>query len=343
MRQMERQQAAINRLVLDTSFATDFALADSIRQLNHLSLQAIDFQRISHMIHRSWLNDMIGAAIASDHLANIASITVSNASYDLAAKASLLPTIHSEILESHLAISASAVRALEHSMSALWARYDGLIQSFQSIDQIVRLPSFVLPGATREISATGYAINVVYPSSNRGDTEDIDDTEVIDLEFHPDVRKSSDESGLITLLEPIGPEFVRMYRGAVTALSDNNPDRSRHVLTSLRELWNHLIRRLAPQEEVLEWVADQHDRQNYLHNGRPTRRAKLGYILKSLGADPLRRFVEADTKAMLALYELYDRLHGLDTGLNDEQLIAITLKTESYLVFILRVREFSAE
>ena len=107
----------------------------------------------------------------------------------------------------------------------------------------------------------------------------------------------------------------------------NNPDRFKACAYFLaRNFGNHLLRKLAPQAEVQAWAVEQCADQGFLHNGKPTRRARLSYVLKGLSVDPLRRFVEADTKSMIELYKLYDRLHGLDTGLTDEQLVAITLK-----------------
>ena len=66
-------------------------------------------------------------------------------------------------------------------------------------------------------------------------------------------------------------------------------------------------------------------------------------MLRDLEDESLRDFVVADERAMLQLYALYDRLHGLDTEVTDKQLHAITIRTESYLSYILMVREWSIE
>ena len=337
MRQMQKQQTEVNQL-LKASLVPNVALSNSIRQMHELSLQTSTFTAILKQAHNSWLNDLHGAAIAEEHLANVAKLALSGISYNLAALTEcILPSIDFDVLRKHFSTSLSLVPDVQLTMSNLLTSYDGLIRSFQSIEHVVQLPSFVLPGASRELSATGYAIDVICPSDDRRGTERID------REIYSVVPRDIEDSSLVALLEQIGPEFVMMYRGAVTALSDSNPDRSRHVLTSLRELWNHLLRRLAPQEEVRAWALKQRDGQVYLRNGEPTLRAKLGYVLKGLSVDPLRRFVEADTKSMMELYTLYNRLHGLDTGLTDKQLYAITLKTESHLVYILQVRKYSVE
>ena len=118
-----------------------------------------------------------------------------------------------------------------------------------------------------ELSMTSHALDVLYPNEHRTDTE------VIELESYPLVEEGTGDSDLFALLERVGPQFVTMYRGAVAALDSDNPDRSRHVLTSFRELWNHLLRKLAPKEEVTEWIEGNRI-QGYLHDGRPTRHAQ---------------------------------------------------------------------
>lgn len=335
MRQMQLQQAEANQL-LRASLATNTDLQRTIRGLNQLSLQTSTLSATFARAHNSWIQEMRRAGLTSDHLGSLAKVALSNISYDLAVTADVLPKIDFNILAKNIGASLSTMATFQDSMLSLWHSYDGLVQSFHDIEHVVELPSFVLPGATHELSTTGYALDVLNPSDDRPETEDID------VEIYPVTERDSEDSVLIPLLERIGPEFVRMYKGAVTALYDNNPDRSRHVLTSLRELWDHLLRILAPQEEVRAWAAKLGN-QGYLHNGQPTRRAKISYILRGMSIDPLRRFVEADTKAMIELYTLYGRLHGLDTGLTDEQLVAITVRSKSHLIYILQVREFSVD
>ncbi len=45
------------------------------------------------------------------------------------------------------------------------------------------------------------------------------------------------------------------------------------ILASLREFWNHLLRRLAPDELVMKWVPE--DDKDLLKDGQPTRRARF--------------------------------------------------------------------
>ena len=263
-------------------------------------------------------------------------MALSDISYDLSVSERLLTSFDYDFLGRHLDIQLSTMSEVQRSMSDLWASLDGLASSMPSLEDIVQLPSFVLPGATYELTTTSHALDVLYPMEHRADTE------VIELEPYPLEEEETGATDLIVLLERVDSQFVTMYRGAVEALQSDNPDRSRHVLTSLRELWNHLLRKLAPKEDVMEWIKE-YGSQGYLHDGQPTRHAKIRYALRDLEDEPLGDFLEADTKAMVKLYTLYGRLHGLDTGVSDEQLRAITFRTESYLGYILRVREWSIE
>ena len=336
MQQMAAQQAEVNRALTAYLIQNEEIFA-SIRKMYALSLQTSALTPIVKPVHHSWLRDLRVAQLPSAQVSSIAQLTLSNISHDLALTDRILPRIDYANLRSVLAPVIANISAIQASMASLLINYNRLVESFQSIDHVVQSPSFILPGATRELSATGYAIDVLNQPENRQDYE------VIYPETDSVETRDGEDSILVDLLEPIGQEFVTMYRGAVAALSDNNPDRSRHVLTSLRELWNHVLRRLAPQDKVEAWAQAQCRSQDYLHDGKPTRRAKIGYILKELRADPLQRFVDADTKSMVELYEVYGRLHSLDAGLTDEQLRAITLKSEFCLIFLLRVRRFSTE
>ena len=74
---------------------------------------------------------------------------------------------------------------VQRSMSDLWASYDGLAASMPDIEDIIQLPSFVLPGATRELSTTSRALDVLYPVEDRSETEGLD------LELYPLIEGGS--------------------------------------------------------------------------------------------------------------------------------------------------------
>ena len=125
--------------------------------------------------------------------------------------------------------------------------------------------------------------------------------------------------------------------GARNALSSENVDRARHILSSLRELWNHLLRRLAPDNLVHEWISEVEDKDGLLFEGRPTRRSRVLYVCRNLDHAPLSEFLVHDTRALVKLIGFFNRVHELETDLTDEQLRAILAKNDSWLMFILQI------
>ena len=335
MRQMQRQQSEIRRLV-EGSLAQYSELFKTTRQLYDLSSQTASIRNMLEQSHASWLCALRRAAVPSIRLDEIARLALSDISYESAVTGPLMSNVNYDNLRMHLNVQFSVVADVQRSMSKLLTSYRGLAESFLSVEDFVQLPSFVLPGATRELSTTSHALDVLCP------VEDLAEKDAVELEPYPLIEQGLEASGVEALLGRVDPRFVTMYRGAVAALNGNNPDRSRQVLTSLRELWNHVFRAIAPKEEVEEWV-QAHGIHGYLHNGQPTRQAKIRYISKEIGNEPLVDFVDADTKAMLNLYDLYGRLHELETGVTDAQLRTIVFRTETHLIYILRVREWSIE
>ena len=336
--EIQRYQDEVGRILSLANHTAGYTdLLKSAAGLHELSLSiSADLRESIDQVHRSWSSEWQDAIRPFDQIEAMAKQVLSDVAYSAAVVKPVWDGIDFDVIGQQLRIQQSIMSEVQRSMSAFMTSYRMLGESFRGIDDLIELPSFVLPGATREICMTGHVLDVLYT------VEDETQEEAAELEPYTVVEKEPEDSDLIALLERVGPQFVTMYRGAVAALDGDNPDRSRHVLTSFRELWNHLLRKLAPKEEVTEWIEGNHN-QGYLHNGRPTRHAKIRYVLRDLGVESLRDFVEADARAMVELYALYGRLHGLDTGVTDDQLRVIAIRTESYLSYILEVREWSME
>ena len=334
IRQMERQQAAILKALSFTDYAARNAeIFKSATRLHELSLQPLtNIQTTLDQVHRSWLSEF--SSIKSFvRPAEMAKISLSDISRQLATAKLLWTGIDYDVLARALNVQQSIMVNLQNSMSAFTISYRNLTESFGSVADVVKLPSIVLSGATREVSTTGYALEVLHPFDDELDTENEE------LEVWASFESAAESSALMFLLERTGSEFVATYRGAVEALNGDNPDRSRHVLSSLRTLLDHVLRKFAPRDKVGAWIVER-GYHSYLDNGKPTRRAQILYMSKDIESEPLTNFIEADTKTVEELYTLYNRLHSLGTGISDSQLRAIVLRTESYLEYILRVREW---
>ena len=134
-----------------------------------------------------------------------------------------------------------------------------------------RLPAFVLSGATREIYTTSFALETLRPWDER-------DEEEAETEIQLVAEAELETSGCIALLQQVDPRLARPYIGARDALYGNNADRARHILSSLRELWNHLLRRLAPENLLPHGFRGLPIKPCYMRASQP---AEPGYCMSA--------------------------------------------------------------
>jgi len=210
-----------------------------------------------------------------------ASLALCDVSLQLTATERLMAGIDFDAIMNRFKIDVPVISGLERSIAHVAASYGSLTESLRDIPDITRLPNLVLPGATREIYTTSIALETIRP----GDERDEEDAET-EIQLIADVELET--AGCIALLQRVDPGLARPYVGARDALNGNNADRARHILSSLRELWSHLLRRLAPDELVSAWITGNTNQQDLLHEGRPTRRARVLYDCRELNNDPLK-------------------------------------------------------
>lgn len=134
------------------------------------------------------------------------------------------------------------------------------------------------------------------------------------------------------LLE-ISEDLDKRWRGALFSLDSRNPDAARHFCTSAREILTRVIELEAPDEEVLNATPGCEK----LEDGRPVRRAKIGYLLSRSGADheSLRDFVDTDVDDVLKLFRVFnDATHG-EAGVFDlSALRALKHRVEGAIRFL---------
>jgi hypothetical protein len=281
-------------------------------------------------LHQTWLEKIKPMEDNILQLQATAKLFLSDVAYKATLAEHLFAGIDFDVMRRAIVSHEPAFQKLQDVVSKMTATYENLAASIQVLPNLTYLSSFALPGATREIFITGYALDTIYvpkePEAER-------DTSIVQL--IAEVERET--SGCIGLLQAVDPALARPYIGAHDALRGRNADRTRHILSSLKELWNHLLRRLAPDEHVLSWVPT--DDKDLLHEGRPTRRARVLYICRSLNHGPLTDFVVQDTRALVKLVEFFNRVHDLEPKLTDEQLRALLLRTDSWLTYILQIWE----
>jgi len=342
--QMERTLEPIRRQQLEITRALEMAgAATRIHEIvganqhwQDLIKQATATSRIAESLsaaHQSWLDTIKPIQHDFSQLSQLqasAKLALCDTSLRLSATERLMAGIDFEAIRGRFQIEMPVISGLESSIAHVAASYGNLAESLREISDITRLPAFVLPGATREIYTTSFALETLRPWDERD--EDEAETEI---QFVAEAELET--SGCIALLQQVDPGLARPYIGARDALYGNNADRARHILSSLRELWNHLLRRLAPDDLVAAWIPGVSNQKDLLHDGKPTRRARVLYVCRELNNEPLTDFLMHDTRALVKLIELFNRVHELETALTDEQLRAILIRTDSWLMYILQI------
>lgn len=342
--QMERTLEPIRRQHLEISRAFEMSgamariqeIASANQHWQELIKQASATSRIAESLsaaHQSWLDTIKPIQHDFSHLSQLqasAKLALCDTSLRLAATERLMADIDFEAIRGRFQIEIPVIAGLESSIAHVAASYGSLAESLRDISDITRLPAFVLPGATREIYTTSFALEALRPWDERKEDETETEIQLV-------AEAELETSGCIALLQQVDPGLARPYIGARDALYGNNADRARHILSSLRELWNHLLRRLAPDNLVAAWIPGVSNQKDLLHEGKPTRRARVLYVCRELNNDPLTDFLMHDTRALVKMIELFNRVHELETALTDEQLRAILLRTDSWLMYILQI------
>lgn len=289
---------------------------------------------VGDMVHESWREQTGGLTNYSAQLDAVAKLSLGENFLHLAATEKIFAKIDFDFLKEEFDFPPPTIAAVERSLLDTTASYRALMESVPDLSRLVQMPSFVLPGATYNLYTAGHALKAL-------DLVDEDLDEDIEEELTFVSVEYVDNLDIVDLLESVNPELVAPYVGAKEALSGNNPDRQRHVLASLRDLWNHLVRALAPQDEVIEWISQNFVEGDWDYNKRPSRRGKIRYISKDFNSEPLVDFVDASIKMSTYLHKLYNRVHELTPGLTDAQLLAIIYRTEAELSYLIRIAQIT--
>src|SRR5690606_24797197 len=133
-----------------------------------------------------------------------AKLALCDTSLRLVATERFIAGIDFESIRRRFQMQRPAISELESSMTKLAASYGSLAESLRNISDITRLPTFVLPGATREIYTTSFALE----SLRHFDEEDEDETET---EIQLVAEAELESSGCITLLQQVDPGLALPY------------------------------------------------------------------------------------------------------------------------------------
>jgi hypothetical protein len=149
-----------------------------------------------------------------------------------------------------------------------------------------------------------------------------------------EIIPNATESPLTPFLSSISADLAGRWRGALYALSPQNPDAARHFCTSAREVIATILTLKAPDDAV---AAALPDCERTPERGTPTRRAKIRYFLhrKGMASPDLESFVEADMDNVVELFGVFNQgTHGSAGTFDLPQLQAIRRRVEDALTFL---------
>lgn len=154
-----------------------------------------------------------------------------------------------------------------------------------------------------------------------------------------DTEQPSDDlqnTMLVEELRKISHDLDSRWQGAVYALNPHNPDAARHFCTSAREIISQILELKAPDVNVISSMPSC-DRNE---QGKPTRRAKLKFLLTQKGMieEPFEEFVEQDMENIVQLFRVFnDGTHGSAGTFSFQQLNSIKKRVEDGIIFLAEV------
>jgi len=170
--QMERTLEPIRRHQLEISRALEISgaaariqeIVSANQHWQELIKQTTATSRIAESLaaaHQSWIERIKPIQHDFSHLSQLqasAKLALCDTSLRLAATERLMADIDFEAIRRRFQIEMPVISELESSIAHVAASYGSLAESLHDISDITRLPAFVLPGATREIYTTSFAL-----------------------------------------------------------------------------------------------------------------------------------------------------------------------------------------
>ena len=286
-------------------------------------------------IHDSWRPMLIEQENLGEALAGLAEASFLPATRRLNLSQYLLSQVDIGILTRDRNFREVYTKIINDDILEMSNCTNALSSSFVSPADLFRLPVTTIPGATREVLTTSMALDsLIQPR---------EDDEYKKLNFSiEEIESEVDECE--SLLMQINHNLVLPYRGAQTALVSKGPDYQRHFLISLREMFTHLLQRLAPDDKVRNWEPDNNNEVIYHKKGTEyhiTRRGRILYVCRKINCAPLSDFVDADIKTYLGLFDVLQRTHELSPDFTRNQLEMLLLKAKSIVVYFAKLWEQS--
>lgn len=137
-------------------------------------------------------------------------------------------------------------------------------------------------------------------------------------------------------LAMVSDDLNSRWRGAVFALSPNNPDATRHFCTSTREIFSQLLDMKAPDPDVFAFDPNC---EVTPEKKTPTRRSKIAYLMRKKGlSESVIAFADADIGNINELFKtLNGGTHGPAGKYEYEKLLQVKKRVEQGIIFLCEI------
>jgi hypothetical protein len=204
------------------------------------------------------------------------------------------------------------------SYNTLWDAF------YKNSQKILSIPLLVTKSPSIEI----------YLATHQVEVSSVDTELPIEEEFICEITPTA--LNMRRVISSVDKKLIPLYEGAIKAIESDNIDNTRHATVSLRELFTHVLHRLAPDEEFFKWNQDKTN----LHNGCPTRKGRLLYIFKNINYLPFTDFINLDISAAISFLDLLQQgTHSIEKPYNDRQLKALFFRMESLIYYMIEISQ----
>lgn len=152
----------------------------------------------------------------------------------------------------------------------------------------------------------------------------------------PKAPENAQDTGILEYLAGFSQDLSDRWRGALFSMNPGNPDAGRHFCTSVREIFSEILDNWADSNDVRE----ANPNCELTPNGRPSRRAKICYLLNRKGADSpeMLGFVEKDIDDIIQLFHVFNEAtHGPAGKHGFARLQSIRQRVEGGIMFLAAV------
>ncbi len=155
----------------------------------------------------------------------------------------------------------------------------------------------------------------------------------VENDEYPEEDTENQEIG--NKLRIVSEDLDNRWKGAVFALSPQNPDATRHFCTSAREIFTEFIEMKAPDKEVFSYNPQcaKTDR------GNATRKEKIKYMMRNTLVDSsVIDFAEADIDNILELFHILSTgTHGAAGRYEYNKLLQVKKRVEQGINFLCEI------